>query len=589
MDTQKDPKEPKGRQCGDAGHSPNLKDKKVTTWIHTELPMSDDKQQTAEGTHLEVKPMVSNSTVGEEQQTGDAHLASKQTDVLEPADDGADHERSDAVICSEDNETHTNGEPILTNREMRGWQMYFWAAFPVSVNASTYAAILLESLAAKGGVQEDYITPCDISVKGYTCYTQFGGGWVNTTSYALYINAISVLVNAVISIGCGAFADHGTYRKGFMLGFGVLGAVVGIVSLAANTPAMLPLFTALTMVSSICYSTSMVFCNAYLPTYTRVHPNVVAARRVSSALDSKEHIRAIEETSNTLAGHGFALGYAGSIITLIINVLIVYFSGGTTFSMQIALAVTGTWWLVWMLVPFKFVKHRPGPPLPAGESYIFFSFKTIWRTLRRARQLSMTFRFLIAWLFISDSVSTISTTAILFGKSVLGATTIQLAIVSIIVPVAALTGNILWVHIQRWTHLSTRVLIMVMICVFIVLPVYGLIGLSPNIGFGLKTIGEFYGSAVFIGLSFGSFQAFCRAQFAQLIPPGRENEFFSLFSVTDCGAAFVGPLIAGVIGNATGNLRYNFAFLLAILIIPLIIVATVDVQNGRMQAAAFKK
>jgi len=63
------------------------------------------------------------------------------------------------------------------------------------------------------------------------------------------------------------------------------------------------------------------------------------------------------------------------------------------------------------------------------------------------------------------------------------------------------------------------------------LPLYGLFGFIPNIGFGLVYPEELYIYAPIFGFNYGSVQAFTRSVYAELIPPGRESQLFSLYGI----------------------------------------------------------
>ncbi|KAI8867642.1 MFS general substrate transporter [Ramicandelaber brevisporus] len=474
-------------------------------------------------------------------------------------------------------------EPPLTNRETYGWYAYGWASEPYSaVITSVFTPIVLESLASSAGFESDLTTPCDSSKDDYKCYVKLGGSWVSTASYPLFINAIAVLIQAVVYIGVGSLADHGNFRKTLMLSFAAVGAIITMLNPAAHTPNLYWLVATFSVCANVCYGASTVFYYAFVPTFTRVHPDVKAAHATG---DKKEILRANEIVGNGLSSKAFAIGYAAGVLMLIIGAIIVYFMDQTTLSMQIAVCLVGVWWFAWSFVPLFFLHPRPGPPLPKGENYFLYSYKTVGRTLLRARKLSMTFRFLIAWFFMADAVSTITSVAVIFAKTTLKAKNIQLLIAAIIVPLAALIGNLFWMFLQRKTGLMTKRMLLIILGLFTLLPIWGLIGFGAPVG--LKSIKELYGVAAVDGFLLGAFQSYCRVQYSQLVPPGHENEFFSLYGITDKGSSWLGPLCAGAIATATGNMRYAFIFLLAIMLVPMAIVATVDVERGRRDAAAF--
>ena len=83
--------------------------------------------------------------------------------------------------------------------------------------------------------------------------------------------------------------------------------------------------------------------------------------------------------------------------------------------------------------------------------------------------------------------------------------------------------------------------------------------------------------------------SFGRVMFAELLPPGREAEFFALYSITDKGSSWLGPLVVGFIGDLTHNMRYSFVFLLIFMAIPVVIVWFINVNKGREEAKDFAR
>jgi UMF1 family MFS transporter len=64
--------------------------------------------------------------------------------------------------------------------------------------------------------------------------------------------------------------------------------------------------------------------------------------------------------------------------------------------------------------------------------------------------------------------------------------------------------------------------------------------------------------------------------------------FFSLFSITDKGASWLGPAAIAIIADRTGDIRHGFWFLLLLLILPLpILLIRVDMVKGRKQGIAY--
>ncbi|KAJ1913205.1 Autophagy protein 22 [Tieghemiomyces parasiticus] len=475
--------------------------------------------------------------------------------------------------------------PLMDRRELYGWYAISWAAEPYSaVVSSVFLPLVLDTLAKQAGFEPDLVTPCDLAGASENCLVKFGASWIHTTSLPLYCTAISVVLQAFTFVGLSSLADHGDWRKTFLIAFSVLGALSTIALFGIVRPELYGLAAALTIFSNLCFGALHVFFYAYLHTLTEHHPEVVEAGRTG---DSTHYRTVRERVSNTISGHCFAIGYGGALVMLIVGALIVYFLDQTAYSMLISCGLSGIWWLAFTLVPALWLRRRPGPPLPAGEHYLFYSFKQVARTFSQVRHLSNTFLFLMAWFFLSDGYSTIASVSILFVKNNLKADNIQLIIAAFIVPLSCIVGNFIFLFIQRRFKIATRNMIILIGILYILLPLYGILGFFTPIG--LKHIYELYVVAVFHGLMFGAVQSFCRVLFCELLPPGHENEFFGLYEITDKGSSWIGPLVSGAISDATGELRYAFYFLLAMLTIPIFILFTIDVEKGKLEALAFAK
>ncbi|KAK9766965.1 Autophagy protein 22 [Basidiobolus ranarum] len=473
--------------------------------------------------------------------------------------------------------------PLVSKTELLAWYSYSWAIEPFSVSAmSVFIPLILESLAAEAGLQQDLVTPCNTSLTDYVCVVKFGSGYIDTNTYSLYIRAFAVAAQAIVFISCGAIADHGNWRKIMLLFFGILGAISGISMMAAYKPELYWVVALTSSVATICFGASYLFYSAYIPTLTRNHSEVVQMRMHGS---QTEYHETSERIANTISGRSMAWGYLAGVLVLILGAVIVYFSGSTVFSMQIACAFSSIWWLVFSYAPFRWLRPRPGPPLPPGESYVFYSWKKVFRTLCHIPRLGQIFLFLLCWFFVSDAINTITSVAILFAKTTLGMGYVELLIAGIIVPLCAGIGSVGWLFIQRKLRLSTKRMIVIIISLYILLPLYGLLGFVAP--FGLKHKFEAWIVCVWIGLLLGAIQSYCRVMFGELIPKGMENEFFSLYQITDKGSAWIGPLITGAITDATKNLRYSFWPLLAMLFFPLFVIATVNVTKGKAQAVRF--
>lgn len=91
------------------------------------------------------------------------------------------------------------------------------------------------------------------------------------------------------------------------------------------------------------------------------------------------------------------------------------------------------------------------------------------------------------------------------------------------------------------------------------------------------------------GLVLGGLGSYCRALFAELVPPGYEAAFFALYAVTDKGSSVVGPAVVGAIADRAGEIRPAFWFLAGLVAVPGPVFWYVDLERGRRAGVELAK
>jgi len=211
-----------------------------------------------------------------------------------------------------------------------------------------------------------------------------------------------------------------------------------------------------------------------------------------------------------------------------------------------------------------------------------------WTEIKKLRN---TFKYLAAWFLLSDGFTTITSTAVLFSKTVLFMPASSLILIGIIVPIFGITGSLAWPYLQHRLGLGNLRMVMILVILASLVPAYGCLGFLPafqRIGFGgLNSPTEVYGLAVYFGFLYGAFQAYARAFYAELIPQGEEAKWYALFSITDKSSSFAGPLAVGLIADLTGNIRYGFFFMTFMIWLAVPILLSVDAERGRADADSY--
>ena len=90
----------------------------------------------------------------------------------------------------------------------------------------------------------------------------------------------------------------------------------------------------------------------------------------------------------------------------------------------------------------------------------------------------------------------------------------------------------------------------------------------------------FFIAAIIFGLNNGSMSALTRSLYTRFIPKGKEHEYFGFFEVTDKGTSWLGPLIVGIVVDATGSLRLGFFSVFFFMVIGGLLLWRVDVNKG---------
>ena len=90
--------------------------------------------------------------------------------------------------------------------------------------------------------------------------------------------------------------------------------------------------------------------------------------------------------------------------------------------------------------------------------------------------------------------------------------------------------------------------------------------------------------AAAIGVVLGGTQALSRSFFSQLVPHGREAEYFSLYQACERGTSWLGTLVFGLVQQLTGSYRPAILALVVFFVLGLALLARVDARRGIAEA-----
>jgi len=344
----------------------------------------------------------------------------------------------------------------------------------------------------------------------------------------------SMLFVSLTSPFLGGIADYAGLRKRLLALYTYI-CVLAVIAFALLSPGEAFFGFILIIIANIGMEGGLVFYNSFLPRLAPV------------------------EYQGRVSGWGFGVGYAGSILSLLI---------------ALPLVQAGRFELVWIMVAlffalfslpaFLFLPRDARTGVTAAQAGAMGVGKAL-TTLREIWSRKEPRKFLLAYLIYEDGVNTV----IVFSSS-LAATTFafgqgELVGLYLVVQVTALFGAfMLSKPTDMWGPKKV---------VTLSLMLWSLVAISA---FFVRSKAHFWAVACTAGLGLGSVQAGTRAFFTQFIPEGKEAEYFGVYSLVGKSSAVIGPLVFGQVSAAFGSQRPAILSIAVFFILGLILLRRVN-------------
>jgi UMF1 family MFS transporter len=443
---------------------------------------------------------------------------------------------------------------VNDKREIFGWAMYDWANSAFSTTIGTvflgpYVASLARSTAEAAG----------------TSTVSFLGIPIAPDSFLPYCISISVGLQVLFLPILGAIADFSNLRKQMMRLFATIGAVATILMFFL-TGGLWWLGGVLFIIANLAFGAAIVFYNAYLPDI------------------------ASEEERDRVSSFGWAMGYLGGGILLALNLAFFLFSDRigvpSDLAVRINLASAGIWWLGFSFITWARLRaRRASRALPDSENYVTIGFKQLRQTLGEVNRFPETLKFLLAYFLYNDGIQTVIAVSATFAAAPLiqGGLELEqqtLTAVILMIQFVAFGGALLWGRLANWIGAKQSVIVSLVIWSGVVIYAYG--GLR-----GEGVVLQFFILGMFIALVMGGSQAISRSLFAQMIPDGKEAEFYSFYEISERGTSWIGPLIFGLANQLFGSLRYGILSLIFFFVAGLILLPFVNVDKAIADVKAY--
>jgi len=428
---------------------------------------------------------------------------------------------------------------------LNAWAFYDWANSVYSlVIASAIFPIFYQALFKTAGV---------------TSVSIFGGT-IRSTPLISYTTAAAFLLVAIISPLLSGIADYVGNKKNFMKFFCYLGALscMGLYFFSIETIHISLLFY---FGGLIGFWGSLVFYNSYLPDV------------------------AFNEQQDRVSARGYSLGYVGSVVLLLFNLVMVVkpelfgFGEGGEASMKAmrwSFVTVGIWWILFSKYSFYFLPKGNKSGKKVSTKILLNGFrelKSVYSSLSENIQLK---RYLAAFFVYSMAVQTVMLVATYFGEQEIAwggdnAKTMGLIVSILIIQLVAVGGAIITSRAsEKFGNIPVLIVINIIwvgICVvafFIIEPI------------------QFYITAGVVGLVMGGIQSLSRSTYSKFLPETKDTtSYFSFYDVAEKIGIVIGMLIYGFIDQITGSMRNSILFLVIFFMTGVFLLARVPRNKNR--------
>jgi UMF1 family MFS transporter len=410
---------------------------------------------------------------------------------------------------------------------INSWAMYDWAnsAFATTIMAAMFPPFY-RSLVTSAGLGE-----------------------ADATAYWAYTASLALFLIAILAPMLGAISDHTGGKKffiAFFAGLGVLATAL-FVFLGDDTYA---LGSTLFILGNMGFAGANIFYESLLP-----------------------HI-ATRDDIDQVSTRGYAMGYVGGGILLIINVLWFmkpawFFMPGTGFALRASFFSVAVWWALFSIPLFRNV---PEPPVVRTShervSVVRAGFGRLAHTFRQITRYKQLLLFLVAFWIYNDGIGTIIKMATAYGDEI-GINLTDMIIALIITQFVGIPFSFGFGWLARRTGTKRSILLG--------LGVYVIISIA---GFFMQTAIHFYILAFVVGMVQGGTQALSRSLYGAMVPKSQSAEFFGFFSTSSKFAGIIGPLLFGVVSQLAGGSRLSIVSLIVFFIVGAFLLTRLDEKEG---------
>jgi UMF1 family MFS transporter len=417
-------------------------------------------------------------------------------------------------------------------RTVFGWAMYDWAN-------SAYITIF-------GAVIGAFFTGTIMTTDEYW-------GLSGEALFSILVGIGSILLMLAMPV-LGAMADYADSKRRFLRNFAFAGAFFTLV-IPFVPDGQVPWFLLVVVISQFGFVAANVFYDGFLPEI------------------------ASDDTVDQVSSKGFALGYLGGGLYLLLALVLIFFSSDEpdaalteALAARIAIFGSGLWWIGFSILSLsRLPADNPTSGRKSIGEYASIGFNRTVETGRKLGRFPQLLLFVIAFVIYNSGTGTVIAVSGPYAEDTLDLELQTIGLAFLLVQFIAFFGALMFGRLAG--RIGPKGAVMVSLVVWTGLAVMAFfLPKGSDVGF--------LALASIVGFVLGGVQALSRSLYASMIPEEASAEFFGFYSVFS-KLSGIGPLVFGAVSAATGSGRAAILSVAAFFIVGLILLSRVDVDEAR--------
>ncbi len=372
--------------------------------------------------------------------------------------------------------------------------------------------------------------------------------------FSILIGIGSILLMLAMPV-LGAMADYASAKKRYLRAFAILGSVFVLI-LPFVPDGQVPLFLLIVLIGQFGFVAANVFYDGFLLEI------------------------ATDDTIDKVSSKGFALGYLGGGLYLLLALILISSSSDEpgarlteSLAARISIFGSGIWWIVFSVFSLA---RLPDDELsrsdrPGLKEYVSIGFERTLSTTKKLASFPHLLLFVVAFIIYNSGTGTVIAVSGVYAEDTLGLELETIALAFLIVQFIAFFGALMFGIISA--HIGPKRAVMITLVVWVGIAVLAFyLPEGSDSGFLLL--------AAIVGFVLGGVQALSRSLYGTMIPEEASAEFFGFFSVFS-KLSGIGPLVFGTVSAITGSGRTAILSVTVFFVVGLALLSRVDIEEAR--------